>query len=83
MPKRRPKRPSPPPEQAPAGSPPPDEAGEPSGAGNPGLPVPDSVVGETRFQSPSGTKYRIIHTNETDSKDEKKPRKGRRGRPGK
>jgi hypothetical protein len=42
------------------------EAGKPRA---PGLPAPESIVGEEEFTSPKGFKYRIIHTNEVDPGD--------------
>ncbi len=46
----------------------------------PGLPAPDSVVGEEPFTSPSGARYRIFHTDETDAYEEPAPPKRRRRR---
>lgn len=34
-----------------------------------GMPSKDSVIGETDFESPKGTKYRIIKTTEIDTYD--------------
>jgi hypothetical protein len=40
----------------------------------PGMPAPESIIGETAFTSPKGFKYRIIHTNEVDASDVCNPR---------
>lgn len=45
-----------------------------------GLPDPDSVVSEEPFTSPSGARYRIFHTDETDAYEEPTPPKRRRRR---
>ena len=34
-----------------------------------GMPSKDSVIGETSFESPKGTKYRILRTTEIDTYD--------------
>ncbi len=39
----------------------------------PGMPAPQSIIGETEFTSPKGFKYRIIHTTEVDPSDEPNP----------
>jgi hypothetical protein len=43
----------------------------------PGMPAPESIVGESKFTSPKGFTYRIIHTTEVDSSDESKPSNSR------
>jgi hypothetical protein len=55
--------------------------GEPATPHQPGLPAPESIVSETDFTSPKGTKYRIIKTRETDPYD--KPEKPKRRQKGK
>jgi hypothetical protein len=58
-------------------------AGEASVPRKPGLPAPESTVGESEFTSPKGFKYRIIHTNEVDPGDKPKTAKSfpaKRGR---
>jgi hypothetical protein len=52
--------------------------GEASAPRKPGLPAPESIVGESEFTSPKGFKYRIIHTDEVDPGDEPKTTKTRR-----
>jgi hypothetical protein len=39
----------------------------------PGMPAPESIIGESKFTSPKGFTYRIIHTTEVDPSDEPKP----------
>jgi hypothetical protein len=36
----------------------------------PGLPKESSIVAETEFTSPKGTKYRVLRTNEKDAYDD-------------
>jgi hypothetical protein len=43
-----------------------------------GMPAKDSVVGEDTFESPKGTKYRIIKTTEIDTYDKPAKKKSRR-----
>lgn len=43
---------------------------ETAGSPRAGLPDPDSVVSEEEFTSPTGRRYRILHTTERDAYDE-------------
>jgi hypothetical protein len=54
-----------------------EEESEVAPEGRSGLPRPESIISETEFTSPSGSKYRIIHTTEVDPSDERKPTKGK------
>ena len=84
---RRPKKKAPRPSEAAPGEPPAGEGrpgivgptGGPEVPRRPGLPAPESVVSETDFTSPTGRKYRIIHTTETDPKDKPEPKRPKRG----
>jgi hypothetical protein len=42
-----------------------------------GLPDDASVVAETEFTSPKGTRYRILKTNEKDPYDNREPPKSK------
>ncbi len=44
----------------------------------PGLPDPSSVVEERTLTSPSGRRYRVMRTTETDPYDKKSPDKDKR-----